>query len=166
MFLFSLKFWLNMLGSNLGSLCVSVCVRLCVCLCIYSLNGWLDFYENFHKWSDRYLQGLFFSDFRNSKLMTSWRPFCTFSMRHSHGRIFFVRFSWKFMRRYKLPVFAIENRQNGSLTSAYMADRASKKKIIIKATKSLFFSKSGKCGVIYYYLFRPADQENDNILSI
>ena len=39
-FLYSIKFWLNMLGSNRGCLCVCVCD-------LYSLNGWFNFDETF-----------------------------------------------------------------------------------------------------------------------
>ena len=79
--LYSVKFWLNMLGSNRGCLCVCLSVRACVCVCVchlYSPNGLVDFDETFHKWSWRYLPVTFFTDFENSKWMTSWRPFCTF----------------------------------------------------------------------------------------
>ena len=71
--------------------CVCMCVRVCVRVCVwklYSKNGCVDFDETLHKWSDRYLLVTFFSIFENSNLMTSWRPFCTFSMGHSHGRNF------------------------------------------------------------------------------
>ena len=61
------------------SVCVSVCLCVCVCVCnLYSPNGWADFYETFYKWSGRYLPVTFFTDFENSKLLTSWRPFCMF----------------------------------------------------------------------------------------
>ena len=57
--------------------CVSVCVSVCVCH-LYSPYGLVDFDETFHKWSVGYLPVTFFTDFENSKWMTSWRPFCTF----------------------------------------------------------------------------------------
>ena len=37
-----------------------------------------DFYETFYRWSGGYLPVTFFSDFENSKWLTSWRPFCMF----------------------------------------------------------------------------------------
>ena len=56
------------------SVCVSVC--LCVCLChLYSPNEWTDFDETLHKSPTMNLLNTFFSDFENSNLMTSWRPF-------------------------------------------------------------------------------------------
>ena len=78
LFLYSVKFWLNMLGSNRRCLCG--CVSVCVCH-LYSPYGWVDFDETFHKWSVGYLPVTFFTDFGNSKWMTSWRPFCTFFIR-------------------------------------------------------------------------------------
>ena len=127
---------------------VSVCVSVCVCH-LYSLNRWFNFDETFHKWSLGYLRGPYFSDFEISKSMTSWRQFCNFSMRHSHGRIFcsiFFKFCHKVPRC--LPVFAIENQQNRSVTSANMADR-----VFVKNPKwppKIKFSKSGKWGVNFY----------------
>ena len=71
--------------------CMCVCVYVCVCVCVwqrYSPNGWMDFDEIFHKWSDRYLWGLFFSDFEISKRWRHGGHFCTFLLGHSHGRNF------------------------------------------------------------------------------
>ena len=85
------SFGMNMLQWNQGWVYVCVCMCVCVCLCVwqrYSPNGWMDFNEIFYKWSDRYLRGSIFLDFDISKSMTSWRPFCTFSLGHSHGRNF------------------------------------------------------------------------------
>jgi len=59
--------------------CVSVCLSVCVCH-LYSPNGWTDFDETFNKWSGGYLPVTFLTDFENSKWMTSWRPFYTFSI--------------------------------------------------------------------------------------
>ena len=64
--------------------CLSVCLSVCVCH-LYSLNGWTDFDETFHKWSDRYLPVTFFAVFEISNLMTSWRPFCIFASVHFRG---------------------------------------------------------------------------------
>ena len=67
----------------------------------------------------------FFLDFGYLNLMTSWRPFCTFPMRHSHGRNFgpiFFKFGHNVALRY--PVFAIENQQNRSVTSGFIKNRA------------------------------------------
>merc|ERR1712148_154985 len=53
-----------------------VCMCVCVCLChLYSPNESTDFDETFCKSSAMYLLNRFFSDFENSNLMTSWRPF-------------------------------------------------------------------------------------------
>ena len=41
-----------------------------------------------HKWSPGHGPVSFFSGFGYLNLMTSWRPFCLFRMRHSHGRNF------------------------------------------------------------------------------
>merc|ERR1712240_634048 len=63
-----------------------VCVCLCVCLSVcvshlYSPNGWTNFDETLHKSFSINLLNTFFSDFENSNLMTSWRPFYVFSVR-------------------------------------------------------------------------------------
>ena len=55
--------------------CLCVCPSVCLCH-LYSPNEWTDFDETFHKSSTVHLLNTFFSDFENSNLMTSWRPFC------------------------------------------------------------------------------------------
>ena len=67
--------------------CLSVCVSVCLCQ-LYSLNGWADFDEISHKYSRGHGPVPFFSNFEYLNLMTSWRPFCIFRLRHSHGRNF------------------------------------------------------------------------------
>merc|ERR1712074_409107 len=53
-----------------------VCVCLCVCVShLYSPNGRTNFDETLHKSFSMNLLNTFFSDFENSNLMTSWRPF-------------------------------------------------------------------------------------------
>ena len=72
----------------------------------------------------------FFMDFENSKWMTSWRPFCTFSFRHSHVRNFaLIFFKIKHKVQSCLPMFAFENQQNRLVTSAnkIMANRVFEK---------------------------------------
>ena len=93
-----------------------VCVYVCVCVCVWQRscsNGCVDFAETLHKRSDRYFLVSFFSIFENSNLMTSWRPFCSFPMGHSHGRNFALIF---FKFEYKVQscslLFAIWNEQN------------------------------------------------------
>ena len=128
--------------------CVCVCVSVCVCH-LYSLNGWTDFDETFHKSSDRYLPVTFFAVFEISNLMTSWRPFCIFTLRHSHGRNFgpiFFKFRHKFLQR--MPMFAIENQQDRLITSGYRENRVWQKLEIL--ARKLKFSKSGKQSVDFY----------------
>ena len=121
------SFWLNMLQSNprCVSLCVSlyvsvflsVCLSVCMCH-LYSPNRWTDFDETFHKSSERYLPVNFFDVFKISTLITSWRLFCIFALRHSHGRIFgpiFSKFGHKVL--WYMPVFATENQQDRLITS-------------------------------------------------
>ena len=70
----------------------------------------------------------FFTDFEISKRMMSWRPFCTFSMRHSNGRNFAsIFFKLKYKVQSCLSVFAIENQQNRLVTFADMENRVLKK---------------------------------------
>merc|ERR1712148_81509 len=65
-----------------GCLCVCVSVCLSVCLChLYSPNEWTDFDETLHKSFSMNLLNMFFSDFENLNLMTSWRPLLLFSVR-------------------------------------------------------------------------------------
>ena len=109
---------------------VSVCVCVCASLCLsvyLQPKRMVRFLRKFPQMIWQILARslfLWFSKFEIDDVMATLLYFFDAALSRSH---FFVRFSWKFMRRYKLPVFAIENRQNGSLTSAYMADRASKK---------------------------------------
>ena len=106
--------------------CMYVCVCVCVCVCVwqrYSPNGWMDFDEIFHKWSDRYLWGPFFSDFEISKRWRHGGHFCTFSLGHSHSRNFAPIF-FKIAGEVEscLPLFAFENQRDRLVTSANMAD--------------------------------------------
>ena len=115
-FIFSHFDWICCNRTQGVCVCVSVCLSVCVCH-LYSLNGWTDFDETFHKWSDRYLPVSFFAVFEISNLMTSWRPFCIFALRHSHGRNFgpiFFKFGHKLLCC--MPVLAIENQQDRLIT--------------------------------------------------
>ena len=111
--------------------CVYECVCVCVSVCVWKLycqNGWVDFAETLHKWSDRYLLVSFFSIFENSNLMTSWRPFCIFPTGHSHGRNFcpiFFKFGYKLQSCFSQ--FAIENQQNRLISFDVITDRVFKK---------------------------------------
>ena len=59
----------------------------------------------------------FFSDFGYLNWMTSWRPFCLFRMRHSHGRYFDpTLFEYEYVVARGKPVFAIGNQPNRSVT--------------------------------------------------
>ena len=93
---------------------VYVCV--CVCVCVWQLscsNGCVDFAETLHKRSDRYFLVSFFSIFENSNLMTSWRPFCSFPMGHSHSRNFaLILFKFEYKVQSCSLLFAIWNEQN------------------------------------------------------
>ena len=122
------SFWLNMLQSK-PRVCVWVCVCASVCVWkLYSPNGCVDFDETLHKWSDRYLLVTFFSVFENSNLMTSWRPFCTFSMGHSHGRNFCpILFKFEYKVQSCCLQFAIENQQNRSISFDAITDRVFEK---------------------------------------
>ena len=65
-------------------LCVCLCVCVSVCVCqLYSPQDSTDLDENPHKYSLECLPVLFFSDFENFSLMTSWRPFCIKPLGHS-----------------------------------------------------------------------------------
>ena len=61
------------------SVCTYVCayVRMCVCVRSTAQTAGPIFCENSHRYSLGCLSVPFFSDFENSNLMTSWRPFCT-----------------------------------------------------------------------------------------
>ena len=137
-----------LMGKKLHSI-MSVCVCMYVCVCVwqrYSPNGWMDFDEIFHKWSDKYLRGLFSSDFEISKRWRHGGHFCTFSLGHSHSRNFAPIF-FKIGGEVEscLPLFAFENQRDQSVTSANMADRVWGKKW--KWPPKLTFLKQGKWGV-------------------
>ena len=79
--------------------CVCVCLSVCLSVCVWKLscsNGWVDFDEIFYKWFDRYLRGPFFSDFENSKSMTSLRPFCMFCV----GALSWSQFCFDFVQNW------------------------------------------------------------------
>ena len=69
--------------------------------------------------------------------MTSWRPFCTFSSGHSHGRSFTLIF-FKISDEIEnyLPLFAFENPRYRLVTSTNMADGAFEKK---NGRQNIFF---------------------------
>ena len=128
--------------------CVSVCLSVCLCQ-LYSLDACVDFNETLHKWSDRYLPVTFFAVFESSNLMTSWRPFCIFAFRHSHGRNFCLIF-FKFEHKLQscFPQFAIENQQNRLISFDVITDRVFKK--YPKWPPKNKFSDSDKWGVYIY----------------
>ena len=77
---------------RMGRGSLSACLCVCVCLSVfvwqlYSLNGWADFDEIAHN-SLKHGSVLSFSDFLYLNLMTSWRPFKTLHIPHSHGSNF------------------------------------------------------------------------------
>ena len=118
--------------------CLSVC--LCTSMCVWSLQPkrtkrfWW-----FYKWSDRYLPVTFFVVFQSSNLMTSWWPFCIFALRHSHGRNFgpiFFKFGHKVL--WCMPMFAIENQQDRSVTSGDRKNRILQKNLIFGAKIEIF----------------------------
>ena len=118
---FYIHFWLKMLQSSRGCLyvCLSVCVCVCVCMCqLYSPPGSSDFDEHPHKYSLGCFPVPFFSDFENFNLMTSWRPFCTNPLRHSHGCIWTpIFFKFWYVVVYCLRLFGIAFQQNPFTTS-------------------------------------------------
>ena len=63
------------------------------------------------------------SDLNILNLIASWRSFCVFLIRHSHGRIF-APISFKFSGKVQncLWTLSFENRQIRLITSAVMAD--------------------------------------------
>ena len=72
----------------------------------------------------------FFAVFQSSNLMTSWRPFCIFALRHSHSRNFgpiFFKFGHKALQR--MAMFAIENQQDRMITSGVRENRVKQKKL-------------------------------------
>ena len=75
------------------SVCVSLCLSVCLSMCVISTpKRMVRFLRNLKK------KRSVFSDFENSKLMTSWRQFCTFSLGHSKGRNFapiFFKIAWE-----------------------------------------------------------------------
>ena len=112
-----------MLGWTQG-VCLPVCLSVCVSR-LYSLNGLANFDETSHKESRGHGPVSFFSDFGYLNLMTSWRPFCFFLGRHSHGRNFGpIYFKLIHDVAYRYPVFAIENQQNRLVTSGFIKNRA------------------------------------------
>ena len=124
MYFYIQSLWLIMLQSK-PRVSVWVCVCMCVCVWkLYSQNGCVDFDKTLHKGSDRHLLVSVFSIFENSNLMTSWRPFCTFPMGHSHGRNFcpiFFKFEYKVKSFFQQ--FSIENQQNRVISIDVITDR-------------------------------------------
>ena len=105
-------------------LCVFVCFFVCVWH-LYSQNCYVDFDETLHNWSNIWLVISFLSIFDHLNLMTSWRPFWIYPIRHSHGCNFapiFFKIEHKVQRC--LPIFANENQQNWSVTSDFIENRA------------------------------------------
>ena len=120
--------------------CVSVCV--CVCLCVWSLQP--KRMDRFWCYFPQMICRIFASDFfsRILKIQNGWRHgghFVCFSFRHSHGRNFApIFFKIEHKVQSCLPMFAIENQQNRSVTSGNIENRVFKK--IKMAAKNYFFS--------------------------
>ena len=96
-----------------------MCVCVSVCLCqLYSPQDSTHLDENPHKYSLGCLSVPFFSNFENSNLMTSWRPFCRNLFRHSHGsKLALIFFKFAHDVAYILGLFAIENQQDRKISS-------------------------------------------------
>ena len=111
----------NVVMGQMGPACVCVFVCPFVYVChLHSLNG------------------SFFSDFCVSNLITLWRSFCNFSIRHSHGRNL-LWFSLKTQTRCKVVLRYLLLKTNKTarlVTSANMADRVFEK---IKIPTIFFF---------------------------
>ena len=79
---------------------------------LYGLNGW-PILMKFHTNSLEDIGQFSFSQILDLNLMTSWRPFCTFPRRHSHGRNvgpIFLKLGHNVAEGH--PVFAVENQQS------------------------------------------------------
>ena len=119
--------------------CVCVCasVRLCVCGSAPAQTVVSILLKLCTKDLTDISLCLFFSFFENSNLMTSWRPFCSFPMGHSHGRNFALIF---FKFEYKVQscslLFAIWNEQNRLTTFHAITEQ-----------KNLNFSKRQKFSI-------------------
>ena len=131
-FLYSVKFWLNMLGSNRGCLCVCVCVCLSVCVSVCVISTAQTDGPIFMKLSTGDLEDIcqwLFS--RILKIQNGWRHgghFVCFSFGHSHGRNFAsIFFKIEHKVQSCLPMFAIENQQNRSVTSGNIENRVFEK---------------------------------------
>ena len=148
--------------------CVFVCLFVCVCVCVCVISTAQTEWPILMKLSTNDLEDIcqwFYNGFEISKsktIITLWRPFCTFSFRHSLGRNFALIFFkvWQKVQNY-LSMYAIENQQNWSVISANMADSIFEK----KSNWPPILFKSGTQGVDFH-LFRPADHEFHNISSI
>ena len=98
----------------IDDVCVSACLCVCVSVCLlqlYSLNGWVDLETKFTHILFGHEPVKFFSNFGNLNLMSSWRTFGTFRMRHTHGRKFgqiFLKLKYAVAEDH--IVFAIENK--------------------------------------------------------
>ena len=85
---------------------------------LYSQPGCADFDVNRQKYSLGCLPVLFFSDFENFNLMTSWRPFYINPFRHSHGcKLALIFFKFAHDVAYLMGLFAIENQQDWAISS-------------------------------------------------
>ena len=122
---------------------VSVCV--CVCACLYSPNKWTNFDETFQKSHTRHLWGLFFAEFKNSNLMTSWRPFMLFLVRPL-SRSQFCSFCVQVLGHGSklLLVFAIWNQQTRLITwKLWLAAFSKKDKMAAK--NKIFETRQVRC---------------------
>ena len=90
-------------------------------LSLYQAN----FDETWTKMSYQNVKKVFLLDLENLAPMTSWSPFCIFSMRHSHGPSYAAAsIIFKIAEKVEscLPLFANENQLDLLVTSANVTD--------------------------------------------
>ena len=143
-FIFSQFDWICCDGTE--GVCMYVCMYVCMCVTALQPKRMDGFWWNFPQMIWQIFVRFVFLRFWNFKRMTSWRPFLHFSLGHSHSRNFAPIF-FKIGGEVEscLPLFAIENQRDRSVTSANMADRVLEKKS--KWPPKLKFLKQGKWGV-------------------
>ena len=103
---------------------------LSICLFhLYSPKGWIDFEENFHKWSYKNLQVFFFSlffffNFENDDVMAANLNFFAFFKSSTLTVAFMLWFFSKLLTKKKncVPVFDIKNKLNQFITLVSMAN--------------------------------------------
>ena len=124
-----------MLQSNPGCVCaclcvyVPVCLCVCVSVCIISTAKTIEpILWNFPQLIFRIFAIVTFAAFEISNLMTSKRPFCTYTLRHSHGHNFdSIFFHITYSVQLGFLMFVIENQQDQSITSGRKGGPPSRK---------------------------------------